>query len=258
MHSEIILDIDLEGHDSPELIVQRQRVISGLVDQVLRNKYNFLSIDGVPGIGKTTFLNKIIAEVRRRGVAVASATMDMDVLPRTERGDLEITKYHPGNIAREAILKHQGAKSISFDFIAHDWAQSVATASSLGHNNNGSSSFDFKEYDGKTGQHSKEARLTVPGKANGLLIVEGFTAAAFVESLVDTVVDRLYEIYLTGPMELAEQQRLSRDVGSKGLEFDEIMRRLETQRSSLRAFNADTLKRLSTSTPSVTRNPTRL
>lgn len=231
MHSEIILDIDLEGHDSPELILQRQRVISGLVDQVLRSKYNYLSIDGVPGIGKTTFMNKIIEEVRRRGIAVASATMDMDVLPRTERGDLEITKYHPGEIAKEAILRHRNERG---------------------------SSFNFREYDGKTGQHSKASRLIVPGRDNGLLIVEGFTAAAFVESLVDTVVDRLYEIYLTGPMELAEQQRLSRDVGSKGLEFDEIMRRLETQRSSLRAFNADTLKRLSTSTPSVTRNPTRL
>lgn len=199
MHSEIILDIDLEGHDSPELIVQRQKIISGLVDQVLQGKYNFLSIDGVPGIGKTTFMNKIIDEVKRRGVAVTSATMDMDVLPRTERRDLEITKYHPGDIAKEAILRHQ---------------------------NGSSSSFNFREYDGKTGRHSKESRLTVPGKDNGLLVVEGFTSAAFVEALIDTTVDRLYEVYLTGPMELAEQQRLDRDVGSKGLDFAEIMRRL--------------------------------
>ncbi|MCX6734869.1 MAG: hypothetical protein NTZ25_03060 [Candidatus Peregrinibacteria bacterium] len=256
MHSEIILDIDLEGHDSPELVVQRRKIISGMVDQVLQGKYNFLSIDGVPGIGKTYLMDRIMEEVARRGVAVAAATMDMDVLPRTERGDKEITKYHPGNIAREAISRHQGARSTSFDFMSHGRPQSIAA--SLLHHNNGSSSFDFKEYDGKTGQHSKEARLTVPGKANGLLIVEGFTAAAFVESLIDSTIDRLYEVYLTGPMELAEQQRLGRDVNEKGLAHDEIMRRLETQRSSLKSFDADTWKRMTTSTHAVRRSPIHL
>lgn len=231
MHSEVILDIDIEGHDSPELVVQRRKIISGLVDQVIQCKYNFLSIEGVPGIGKTTFLNSIAAEIARRGIAVAAATMDMDVLPRTERGDLEITKYHPGNIAREAILRHQSGIN---------------------------SSFGFMEYVEKTGRHSKKSSLTVPGKNNGLLIVEGFTAAAFVESLMDTTVDSLYEVYLTGPMELAEQQRLVRDVSRKGLGFAEVMRRLETQRSSLKSFDADIWKKLTTSTPSVTRSPVRL
>lgn len=257
MHSELILDIDLEGHDSPELIAQRRKIISGLVDQVLQGKYNFLSIDGVPGIGKTYLMDRIMEEVARRGVAVAAATMDMDVLPRTERGEKEITQFHPGHIAREAISRHQGARSTSFDFIAHDGLQNIAGATSLGHHED-SSSFYFKEYDGKTGQHSKESRLTVPGKASGLLIVEGFTASTFVESLIDSTVDRLYEIYLTGPMELAEQQRLGRDVNKKGIAHDEIMRRLETQRTSLRAFDADTWKRMTTSSPTVARSPIHL
>lgn len=231
MHSELILDIDIEGHDSLELIAQRQRIIKGLVDQVISGKYNFLSIDGVPGIGKTYFTNLIIREVARRGVVVALATMDMDVLPRTERADLEITKFHPGDIAKEAILRHQSG---------------------------GNSSFGFTEYDGKTGEHSKKSRLTVPGKNNGLLVVEGFTAAAFVEALIDSTVDSLYGVYLTGPMELAEQQRLGRDVSKKGLSLDVMNRRLEMQRSALKSFDRDTQKRFAISTPAVTRSPVRL
>lgn len=231
MHSEVILDIDIEGHDSPELVAQRQRIIEGLVREVISGKYNFLSIEGVPGIGKTTFMNSIIEEVSRLGIAVAAATMDMDVLPRTERGNLEITNYHPGHIVREAILRHQ---------------------------NGASSSFSFTEYDGKTGQHSKESRLTVPGGNNGLLVIEGFTAAEFVEALVRSTVDRLYEVYLTGPMELAEQQRLGRDLGQKGLAIDVITQRIESQRNTLHLFDADTQKRFSTSTPAVTRRPIRL
>lgn len=231
MHAELILDIDIEGHNSPELVAQRQRIIKGLVDQVISGKYNFLSIEGVPGIGKTFFTNRILEELSKHGIAVALATMDMDVLPREERGDLEITNYHPGDIAKEAILRHQ---------------------------NGSSSSFGFMEYEGETGQHSKESGLTVPGKNNGLLIVEGFTASAFVEALIDSTVDRLYEVYLTGPMELAEQQRLGRDLGEKGLGLNVVNKRLEMQRSALKSFDRDTQKRFAISTPAVTRYPVRL
>lgn len=229
MHSELILDIDVQGHDSPELIIKRRAVVVGIVNELLQGKYHFLSIEGVPGIGKTYFVERIMAEIAKRGIGVALATMDMDVLPRSERRDLEITDYHPGDIAREAVLRHkQGTVS----------------------------SFDFMEYDGATGEHSKKSRLVVPGDNNGLLIVEGFTSSLFIESMVGATADRVYEILLTGQMDLVEQQRLDRDLNKKGLPLEVMYQRLESQRRALTVFDADTQRRLSVSTPAVRRRPT--
>lgn len=231
MHSELILDIDVQGHDSPELIIKRRAVVEGIVNELLQGKYHFLSIEGVPGIGKTYFVEGIMAEIAKRGIRVALATMDMDVLPRSERGDLEITSCHPGNIVREAILRHKQGSS---------------------------SSFDFMEYSGATGEHSKESGLVVPGDKNGLLIVEGFTSSLFIESMVGATADRVYEVFLTGQLELVEQQRLDRDLNQKRLSLAVIHQRLESQRRALTVFDADTQRRLSVSTPAVNRRPTHI
>ncbi len=172
---------------------------------------HLIAIDGPPGSGKTTFADCITYQLKDRGVQYEIVSTDDDVLPRHSRKDLEVVEYHPGELAKEAVLAHFNARF-----------------------SNGTS-FSAPVYSSKTGEHSDQKSFNIPNQ-KGVLLVEGLRSIEYVLEVLGPRVNTLDQILLVlmdSAFEQSEVRRLHRDTTQKGLSPEEVATRILTQRSTL-------------------------
>jgi len=146
---------------------------------------------------------------------------DDDVMERPKRNGHSLLEYHEGRIVSEAARIH--------------FNPSVVKSAGL----------DFMKYQTKTGLHDLPTHYDVPGQS-GVLIAEGVKASEFIVKVVSgersEVQAKVLFVFLDAPIDVINGRRFNRDVNEKGLDVNEVQRRIYSQEAELAAFAADTFR----------------
>ncbi|MDH5596591.1 MAG: hypothetical protein OEY44_00680 [Candidatus Peregrinibacteria bacterium] len=192
------------------------RIRAGLIDTVV--------IDGQPGAGKTQFSIGFSELLRQSDIPFLRVGTDDDCLPRSERGDLELTDYHPGALLKEAVsARHLGGGSIHYD-----------------------------RYRSSTGEADDPTRLHVPEAGGGILLIEGVRAIEHTRQALGQLTlenqARAQYILLNETSDVASQRRIQRDIQVKGLPYHEAARRVFEQQRSINSYYSDLSRDLESDT----------
>lgn len=202
------------------MLREQARSVRAIAKEVKVHRARLLVLDGGPGVGKTTLVSSLLLQLRHWGIPTGLVSMDDDVLERSARKDRmgrerEILAFHPGEIAREAIHRQfERPKGTQFTSMA---------------------------YDGATGQRSRAKTFSTPGE-EGVLILEGLGATQVALDMIahhSDLKERTVLVSLVRDEESAQAQRFWRDTSIKGLQPDEVHRRIQVQSGCLGAYETD-------------------
>lgn len=209
--------VDIAHYDPNRLMVRG--LIQHAIKSVLSGEKNIIAIDGRPGVGKTSNVEVIANALRERMIPVTILGTDEDLIERDSREGLELIEFHTGELVREAVAAHMDPR----------FEDSGAR-------------IKYDAYTSKTGRRSENRIYDIPNR-NGVLMIEGVRASEHVIDVIKKMrseaMSRVLFILMEKSPDLINAQRFVRDVRDKGLDPDEVLRRIATQERHLRAYFGD-------------------
>ncbi len=193
--------------------------IRKIVGEIVRSKVRVVALEGDPGVGKTTMVELIKAELSAMGIPVSTVSTDKDLRRREGRAGRQIVDFHNGRIERELI-------QVQFN-------QNLPNGGA----------FDANHYNGKTGERDRVSRFDAPGE--GVLLVEGFTSShtllTEVARMHGSIRGRVLCVFLDRHKGAAERQRAWRDMKEKGLSEEEALGRIREQRAVMDHYQEENI-----------------